>query len=134
MKFEVKTGMLKELLKHYDKEYIRGLLRYYGDDHLIEVNSDRLSEVELDKLYFLSQNQNSKYFYKPLVRKIGTYLKLRANPEGSPIGRLQSFEEAAKKYIGKSPNKWLFVERSDGIMSPFYVYRIEYHPCCKSTN
>jgi hypothetical protein len=129
MKLTVKNGWIKELLKHGKNEYLDNSMGYGGDERFVEIQADRLSRAELNRLYAIADRlRDAESKAEGLARKISTFIRLAGNPSSEKVGKLELLVVVGKQYIGKSPNKWLFTEKEDGQIVPYYVSRIEYEP------
>jgi hypothetical protein len=122
MKLQVKAGFLRG----FKGEIFEGLGRYRDDDHFVELDADKLTAVQLDKLVELAKADPKEEGSRKLLQRITSYQNIRSAPEGKKIGRLEILATALRAYIEPSPNKWVFYEESDGYAVPYYVKDIDY--------
>lgn len=124
MKLNVRVDWLKKCkASHLDEE-----AKWRSNDQWHEVDIERFEEEDLMFLLNLMPKHRDVKGSVAIIQKIGTYLKLRQNPGGVKISRLQALEIAIKKLLEPTPHKWLFTEEEDGHLVPWYVFKIEYQP------
>lgn len=95
-----------------------------------EVDIGRFTEDDLTKLEAILEPENEKKTdgARAALLKIRMFRKIKADPAGAKITRLEGLVEAMRAYIGTSEHKWLFGEEEDGQTVAFYVHRIQYSP------
>jgi hypothetical protein len=132
MKIDISTATLKAFMGETGctSEHIKSKLEYvYRDDRKVELRIDALKSSDLSKLHgFLQSLAKSDSSVLGGVRKITTYLNLKANPKAAHVGSLESLATALKEYISPSLHKWLFKEAQDGYVLPYFVSGIQYYP------
>lgn len=62
-----------------------------------------------------------------VVQRINSYKRIKSNAGGTKIGRVQDLEKALIGVIKNATNHWLF-KMDEGVMLPYYVANIRYHP------
>ena len=95
-----------------------------------EVSIDRFNDADmahLEGILEAAKTANEDRANACLL-KIRMLRKIKADPAGAKISRLEALVEAMREYIGKSEHKWLFGEKQDGQTVAWYVHRIEYKP------
>ncbi len=130
MRLNVPTHYLKTIDPGLKNPAISRVVLYSHRDEAVEIKVSDLSDEQLSHLEKLVQVGKDKKEKGALglCQKLSTYRRLKSDPGGEGIGRLEHLATAAKEYIGKSEHKWLFSENTDGQMVPFFVSNIHYTP------
>jgi hypothetical protein len=55
------------------------------------------------------------------------WMEIKENPSGAIVGKLENVEPAMKKFIGASPNRYVFEQTPDGHFVPWFVHKIQYN-------
>jgi ATPase family associated with various cellular activities (AAA) len=116
-------------LKDVNTEVIRRAVSYRDADQFIDIDAGKFTDEQLETVYARASKDDDDGTGKTLCRKIASYRKLRADPSGNKVGRLEPFAVALRAYVEPSPNKWLFHEESDEFAVPYFVSHIAY---CKA--
>jgi len=115
-------------LKDVKTEAIRRAVSYRDADQFIDIDAGRFTDEQLEAVHArASKDENDDGTGKTLCRKITSYRKLRADPSGNKVGKLEPFAAALRAYVEPSPNKWLFHDESDGFAVPYFVAHIAYN-------
>lgn len=101
---------------------------YGGEEHRIRLALDELAPGDLRNLAaWLKEESKTETILLGALRKVNTYVGLKADPKGKGIKTLESLAAVLKTYIAPSPHKWLFHEMADGHVVPYYVSKAEFH-------
>ena len=114
-----------------DGSVIYEAIRWKGNEDSVSIDSDDLTEDQLDQLATMAEagHKKNEKGALSLVQKLTTLSKLTSDPSGVKIGRLESLATAGKAYIAKhAEHRWLFTTTEEGHLIPYYVEEIEYHP------
>ncbi len=129
-----------EIAKHHLQKFVRDIgckskliatkleNFYAGDDRRISLPLDELASGDLLNLAaWLKQECKSETVLLGALRKANTYVALKADPKGKGIKTLESLCAALMVYIRPSPHKWLFSEKSDGHIVPYFASKVEFN-------
>jgi hypothetical protein len=98
---------------------------YGGDERRIKLSLEELAPADLQNLAgWLKDESQTVTVLLGSLRKVNTYIALKADPKGKTVKTLEALCAALKAYIGPSPRKWLFSELADGHVVPYYVINI----------
>jgi hypothetical protein len=101
---------------------------YGGDERRIRLSLEDLAPGDLHNLAeWLKQESKTVTVLLGALRKANTYVALKADPKGKAIKTLESLCSALKTLIAPSEHKWLFCERADGHVVPYFVAKLEFH-------
>lgn len=135
MNLYVPIGYLKSLRKDKDDEAFRDVIRYHNDEEIVSIDSERFTDVQIEALRARATAGRIKdeKGSLSLIQKLTSLAKLEADPSGTPLNRLEALVTAAKRYMSKSPHKWLFADNDDGFMLPYFVKKIVYSPASRQS-
>lgn len=101
---------------------------YRKAEEYTEIDINRLNDADLKKLEQIVREDKGAQGVRSVTMKLSQLWKIRADPAGAIVTKLEALAEALKAYIGKAPNKWLFGETADGQQVAWYVVKIHYQP------
>lgn len=124
MKLKLKKGWLDRLAKAGGTKFSD--FQYTDAERFIDMDMERMTEKDLQIILDFAKNSNGEAGSRGIVMRINSYSRAKENPCGVRITRLAQLETALRAYIGSSPHKWIFWQRSDGQHLPYYVVKIFY--------
>lgn len=124
MKIELKMPWLKKLAKKGGTEF--NDFSYLGDDRYAKIDLERCTEKDVTLLAGILEEVKTEPGARAAKLKISAYLKIKADPAGAKISRLEALVAAIKTYVGKSEHKWLFADNADDQTVPFFVISVKY--------
>ena len=101
---------------------------YRKDADYDEIDINRLTDEDLKVLEQIVKADKGASGVRSVTMKLSQLWKIRADPAGAVITKLEALVEALKVYVGKTPHKWLFGEIDDGQQVAWYVVKILYTP------
>jgi AAA+ superfamily predicted ATPase len=130
MQLKAKTKIFKLVVKQTKTKnrVLVNAAEWSNDEHVNQIQAEDFEREELEAIREAAQSFKVENSARLLIRKINTYLKLTDAPTGTKVNRLEGLVVAAKNYIAKTTNRWLFVDEEDGSVLPYFVEDIEYHP------
>lgn len=99
-------------------------VRYRTPDMTVELETRTMTDLQMEQLVQHCETVGETR----LAARLTSMLNLAVNPEGEPIAKLEKLETALVEYIRKSPHKFVFTEEADGLLVPYYVTGVKYHP------
>jgi hypothetical protein len=126
MKLELKVAWLKKLAKLGGTEF--NDFDYLTDERFGTIDIERCTEKDIELILKIVQDAKAEGGARAVVTKINLYKKVKADPGGVKITRLEQLATALKTYIAKSPHKWVFCDNEDEQTVPFYVVMTHYTP------
>lgn len=126
MKLNLKIGWLHQLKKQGGTDIDDHQWR--KPDDFGEVKLDRFNDHDLKLLEAIVEKDKAVQGSRAALQKLRAYFKIKADPAGTKISRLEPLVQAMRTYMMPSPHKWVFGESEDGQTVAWYVQRIEYHP------
>lgn len=122
---------LVKLTPNHINSVIESCLRYGNDEKYSEIDSDMLSQFELETLKEIADG-----YAVPAARalrdKIDTILGLYAAPladiRGSEIKKLELLPDMIRAYVGPAARRWIYTEREDEMVLPYFVSSVKYTP------
>lgn len=110
-----------------NEDVLRTAAHNWGRDEGYTLNLGDLNEAELA----LVEKKLTDDGQASSVRKLQQFKKVRANPTGATVSRLEALEIAFKEWMYSTPNKWLFKRELDGNLVPYYVESLHYEEANK---
>lgn len=101
---------------------------YRKADDYTEIDINRLNDDDLKKLEQIVRDDKGAPGARSVTMKLSQLWKIKADPAGAVVTKLEALAEALKAHIGKTPHKWLFGETDDGQQVAWYVVKIHYQP------
>lgn len=127
MKLELNVGLVRGLKLPDDvMESFGHSMTYKRDEQTIELPADTFTEEQLKKITAWCQKHEDEPAHRSTMLRVATFLKLKSNPEGESVARLEALATALKLVIGKCKNKWLYQQSEDGHALPMMVKSIRY--------
>src|SRR5574337_1316656 len=124
MKLNLRVDWIKKLkASHLENEF-----KWCNNDQWREIDIEAIDEADLMLLLNLMDKHASVKGSVAVKQKISSYFKLKHDPGGTKVSRLEQVVTAVKNLLGPTPHKWLFTENDDGHLVPWYVYNVQYHP------
>lgn len=98
---------------------------YLDAERFAKLDIERLKEKDIDLLLQVVQEDKGEGT-RAVVQKINLYRKVKADPAGAKVTRLEQLVTALKTYIGKGVHKWIFCDNEDEQTVPYYVVDVHY--------
>lgn len=123
MKLNLKVSWIKKL----KASKLEKVVSWYNDDQWREVDIEAIADTDLMLLLQMMDKHKDVKGSVAVKQKIGIYLKLKANPGGTKVTKLEAIVTAVREMLMPTPHKWLFTENEDGRLVPWYVYNVVFH-------
>lgn len=124
----MKLNLRVDWIKKLKASRLEHEVRWSNNEQWREIDIEAIDESDLMLLLNLMDKHSDVKGTVAVKQKISSYFKLKQNPGGTKITRLEQAVMSLKKLMEPTPHKWLFTENDDGHLVPWYVYNIEYHP------
>lgn len=131
MQLSLKAAWLKQLVeeKRLRQDFLQ-VISWRSDESFVEVSAAKFADSEIKALRaYLTGLTGQKT--RGLIQKLNAWTRLKADPDGVVISRLEQLAAAVKAYVAPSVHKWLFRESDDGVALPYYVASTEYRPASR---
>lgn len=128
MNIDLPLNLIKPILTDAQKasEIWLRRIRYKSPNDNVDFNCEILTD---DQLTALAEKLKATEGYRGMANKVTAYFNIRSDTKHEkPIKKLSLLETALVAYIGKLPNKWLYVTGKDGKLCPCYVNKVSYQP------
>lgn len=129
IQLRLKQRLLIEFNKKHDYSWIKDITRYgHNEERIVDIDITRFSSNELSELEVICEADSSSNA-KNNLRQIRNFNAFANDFSGTKVvKKLISFPSAFKAYLKNLPNKWIFVNRSDGEFLPYFANDVTYSP------
>lgn len=124
---------IEKMLPEAEREgFGRKYTKWSASGGKVKIDVSKWPEDALASLYaFLDEKaeagekfSGSAKLSRGLVRQ---WQEIRKNPDGQVVTKLENLESALKEFVRKSEHRYLFEQRPDGNMVPWFVEEVKYH-------
>jgi ATPase family associated with various cellular activities (AAA) len=126
MEIYLRVAWLEKLVKAGGTDFDD--FRWKRPEQYGSIDLERFTAKDISLLAEIIKAAKDEGGTRAATQKINLFLKLKADPVGQKIHRLEGLAHALKEYIGKSPHKWLFADKKDEQTVPYYVLSVDYEP------
>jgi len=131
MELKVKGEAIKTLYKNskiHSEEMENRYGRWLDDDDTYSLDAEKMIPEELDDLEKLIDPEVNR-FNKILSNRIKKFNQLRTTADLSATAKhVNQFPTILKQIMSDLENKWIYAQKEDGQLLPYFVESIEYHP------
>jgi hypothetical protein len=133
VQLKIRVKYLRELQAVHPSDVVDAVAKNKLND-VEHIEAERLTDEQLDWLYDRARSTKDPATNRyeegavGLSDKISSYRKVKANPAGHKVTNPEALVSALYEYIRPSEHKWLFNERADSQMVPFFVKDVTFHP------
>ena len=92
------------------------------------VDGNRLDDGDLRKLLVITDADPNQTGVRAFKMKVNAYFRVKADPAGVKVTRLEALATGLRAYIILSPHHWLFQSEEDGQVLCWYVVSVKYVP------
>ena len=124
----VQESWLEDIKKLLNEDEIEstGTWRYQVNRGKLKIDVATWSDATLDKFAKYLDSKSEDRGCKLSRNVLQQWIDIKSNPDGRPVSKFENVAAGLKTYIEKSEHKYLFEQRADDNMVPWFVRSIEY--------
>jgi len=128
MRVNITARLLRKYLAKHPDKAIHTAFHWYADDRVVPLEIDHLTSAQLDTLADFADTDEDEPGVYSMLRRIKIFRRVRANPGGALVRKLDALVPALKLHLKDCANHWLFHEDENGHLLPGYISNIEFVP------